>query len=678
MNQPEHGNRVFRFAAFEVDIRAGELRKHGLRIKLQDQPFQVLVMLLARRGDVVTREELRQRLWSSDTFVDFDHSLNTAINKLREALADSAENPRYIETLPRRGYRFLAPVEEVARTAVVPVTGEQPSEAPGVVPSPSRRWRVVPVTDEQTPKIPEKKETPLAPAPPVPSPAPRRRWPVGVMGVVVAALVLVVVLTNLDRIRRWLGSSNPHKIESIAVLPLENLSGDPEQEYFADGMTDALITDLAQIGSLRVISRTSVMQYKKARKPLPEIARELKVDGIIEGTVQRAGMRVRISVQLLHGPTDAHLWAQEYERDFTDIVLLQREMARAIVEEIRVQLTPRQKQTLAGGKAVNPDAYEAYLKGRYFLDRGSEDGVRKSLAHFQQAIAKDPKNALAYVGLADYYNALGFYGILPPRENYPQWKAMSLKALAFDDTLAEAHTSLAGVLSDYDWDWAGAEREYKRAIELNPNYSLALRWYAQYLSFVGRHEESRAMMERAAAVDPLSLVVGADLALHHYYARNYDRAIEAAGKTLELDPNYPLAHVWLGLAYLRKDKKAEAIDEFQKAGARQGNLLALALLGHAYGEAGRIAGARAVLHQLAAISKQRFVSAAYLTMVYLGMGDRERTFEWLEKSYQERSPLIVRLKAEPLLDPVRDDPRFQDLLRRVKFPSTSEPPGKSP
>ena len=655
MSNSPQGNRILRFAAFEVDLRAGQLRKHGLRIRLQDQPFQILAMLLDRPGDVVTREELRQRLWPVDTFVDFDHSLNTAINKLREALSDSAENPRYIETLPRRGYRFLAAIEAAHQEAASAAPAETP---PSPAPAPSGEAVVAPAAETHRIARPS-----------------RLRWTIVAAAAVIAMALLIA---NRQTLEDWLSGGRSQRIESLAVLPLENLSHDPEQEYFADGMTDALITNLTRIGSLRVISRTSSMQYKKARKSLPQIAKELKVDGIIEGTVQRSGNQVRISVQLLHGPTDTHLWAREYERDLSDIVTLQREMARAVADEIRIQLTPQESRSLAGGAAVNPEAYEAYLRGRHFWNKRTEEGLKRSLAYFQQAIEKDPNYARAYVGLSDLHNSLGFYGLRPPRETYPKAKELAMRALALDDTLGEAHTSLASVLADYEWDWAGAEREFRRAIELNPNYEVAHQWHADHLVFMGRFEEGRKEIERAQDLDPLSLIISSDVALHHYYSRDYDSTIAEAARMFELEPDYPLGHIWLGMASVQKGKPDAAVEEFRKAGGvPQGNLMALALLGHAYGRAGRRAEALAVIQELEKAARTRFVSAAYFTLVYLGLGDRAKFFEWFEKSYRERSALMVRLKVEPMLDPVRSDPRFQVFLKRMKFPDGSPAHSKS-
>jgi TolB-like protein/DNA-binding winged helix-turn-helix (wHTH) protein/tetratricopeptide (TPR) repeat protein len=680
-DQPRH---LFRFSEFEVDARAGELKKHGLRIRLQEQPFQVLAMLLERPGQVVTREELRQRLWSQDTFVDFDHSLNTAINKLREALSDSAENPRYIETLPRRGYRFIAAVEQVQPPGAVPAKAEKAADAASAAPSPARRWRVVPVSDEPAASPvespPAKESKPAAEAKPErepgreeekpapqasPAPSPRRRpW----TGVAILVLVLAVVLTNLDRIRQWLGGGTD-KIESIAVLPLENLSGDPEEDYFADGMTDALITNLARIGSLRVISRTSVMQYKKTRKPLPDVARELNVDGIVEGTVLRAGNRVRITVQLLRGRTDHHLWAQDYERDLTDVVALQREVARAIVDEIRIQLTPEEQQTLAAGREPKPGAYDALIRGRFHFDKRTEEGLRLAYSYFQQAIEKDPDYAAAYAGLADYFNTLAFYSVSPPRQGFPHAKQMAAKAIELDPTLAEPHAALGMIYGEHEWNWQAAEKEFKRAAQLNANYAPAHHWYAEQLVCLGRAEEAHAEIQKSAALAPLSLVGNSQAALYHYYTRQYDRVIEIANRMLELDADFPLGHMWLGMAYAQKGMNNEASEVLRKATELpQSSLLFHALLGNAYGRAGRRQEALGVARMLEQLSRTRYVSPAYIALVYAGLRDTEQFFVWLEKSYEERSPLIIRMRVEPMLDQFRSDARFQAMLRRVGLP----------
>jgi len=528
-----------RFGAFEVDLRAGELRRKGLQVKLQEQPFQVLAMLLERVGEVVTREELQTKLWPADTIVDFDHGLNKAINKIRKALGDSAENPRFVETVARRGYRFIADVR---------VVDGSPLDRPEPVIEDS------PATDKQDPV--ESRGNPAA----------RRRapWPLaGKTSAIALGLVLVTLVGWMLRSR----SRASLEIRSLAVLPLESLSSDPSQEYFADGMTDELITDLSQISALSVISRTSVMPYKRARKPLPQVARELNVDAVVEGTVLRSGDRVRITAQLIQVSADKHIWSQSYEGDLRDTLALQNKVARAIADQIRISLTPQEQAALKNVKAVNPEAYVSNLKGRYFWNKRTADGLKTAVAYFDQAIENDPTYARAYAGLADSYALMGDwqYGVLAPKEALPRAEAAAIKALELDSTLGEAHTSLAFTLDGFDWDWGSAEREFKRALELNPGYATAHHWYAWHLALVGRNAEAIAEMKRAQNLDPLSLIISADLAELLVIAHSYDESMEQSRKTIEMDPNFALAHNQLAQAYIQKEMYSEAISELEKA-----------------------------------------------------------------------------------------------------------------
>jgi tetratricopeptide (TPR) repeat protein len=414
------------------------------------------------------------------------------------------------------------------------------------------------------------------------------------------------------------------------------------------------------------------MQYKGARKPLPEIARELNVDAVVEGSVQRAGARVRITAQLIHAPTDKHLWAQSYERDLRDVLALQSEVASAIAAGIRVKVTPSEEARLARTGPVNPQAHELYLKGRYYWNRRTEEGLRKGLAYFQEAIEKDPSYALAYVGVADSYALLGsnlVSSAQPPREVRPLGKAAALKALEIDPNLGEAHASLAAAHHYYDWDWAAAEREYRRAFELNPNYAQARVWYANYLMMFGRYAESLAEARRARELDPLSLVTNTSVGWRFYFARRYDDALAEYRKALELDPSFPLARHCLGWAYEQKRMPEAAIAEFRQALALSpDNPITLASLGHAYALAGNELEARKVLVQLEQLSKRRYVPAYFVAVIYIGLGQKEQALQWLGRAYDERSDELVYIKVEPRLDPLRDDPRFQALVRRMNFP----------
>lgn len=626
-----------RFGVFEVDLRAGELRKHGVRVRVQEQPFQVLAMLLERPGQTVTREELRNRLWTAETFVDFDHGVNKAVNRIRDLLGDSATSPRFVETVPRRGYRFIAEV------AVV--------EGAQIARPDARTGDLVPVEDAS-----------VAPVSARPSPARVRRWyPRTISGVALAlASIVIVVWAVQSRVPR------PEPIRSLAVLPLENLSGDTSQEYFADGMTDELIATLGQISALRVISRTSVMPYKRARKPLSQIARELNVDAVIEGTVLRSGGQVRITAQLIEARGDTHVWSETYDGDLRDTLTLQNNVARAIAEHIRVTLNPQEQATLKQAKVVDPHAYEAYLKGRYFWNKRTGDDLQKAVEYFRLAIQRDPNYAQAYSGLADTYALLGDweYGVLAPREALPQAKAAAVKALQLDNTLGEAHTSLAFCLDVFDWDLASADREFRRAIELNPGYATAHHWYAWHLSLLGRNDDAIAEMKKARNLDPVSLIINADLAELLLIAHLTDESIQQSRKTIEMDANFPLAHNQLAVAYLQRNRIDEAVSELQHAvQLSTGSATCTANLARAFAVSGRRTEAIQLLGDLKKRSSVSYSNASEIAVVYAALGDNDQAMTWLEKGYEERFNPSVLLR--PGFDALRADARFQDLERRV-------------
>jgi serine/threonine protein kinase/TolB-like protein len=499
-----------------------------------------------------------------------------------------------------------------------------------------------------------------------------RRWAWGLAIPVVALLVLGAVLIGLNvaGLRdRLLGRTGVPKIESIAVLPLANLSGDPEQEYFADGMTEALITDLSKIRALKVISRTSVMQYKGAKKSLPQIARELGVDGVIEGSVLRVGDRVRITAQLIHATSDQHLWAESYERDLRDVLALQNDLARAIASEIRITVTPQEQARLASARPVNPKAHELYLKGRFLWERRTPEALKKSIEYFQQALEKDPGYAIAYAGLADSYHVLGNNGILPPKETYPRARAAALKALELDNTLAEPHAALGMVMYDYDWDYAGAEREFQRAIELNPHYASAHHWYGFLLLTMGRRDEGMAAIKRARELDPLSPRINANVGLFLYLTRHYAEAIEELSKAMELDPNHARTYDYLGWAYLQKGMYKEAVQAAQKGASLRGESPGwVAGLGRAYERGGIRAAKRFELETSKAPTTHGYPRGEDFARLYAFLGQKDRAFEWLEKGSEERTVLPLYLRLDPQLDVLRSDPRFQDLLRRMNFP----------
>jgi len=645
--EPLRPNSVVRFGTYELSLQSGEVRKAGLKIRVQHQPLKLLEILLERPGEVVTREELRSRVWSDENFGDFDQAVNIAIGKLRSALGDSAENPRFIETLPKRGYRFIADVSVVDADA----HPRRPESGVG--------------------DLPESQEKMIAPEPKVQGAglagAPKRR-PRPALRVIIAS-ALVVCLTILFVVLFRSRGRAPTGIRSLAVLPLENLSADASQNYFADGMTDELITDLAQISALRVISRTSVMVYKGARKPLPQIARELNVEAVVEGTVVRSGDRVRITAQLIEASTDKHLWSQSYEGELRDSLALQNKVARAIADQIRINLTPQEQAALKDVKVVNPQAYESYLKGRYFWNKRTSDGLKVALAYFNQAIEEDPKYAQAYSGLADTYALLGDwqYAVMTPKEAFPKAKAAAIKALELDSALGEAHNSLAFVLDGFEWDFDSAGKEFRQAIELNPGYATAHHWYAWHLSLLGRYDEAIAEMRKAENLDPLSLIINADLAELLVLAHSYDESIQQSRKTIEMDPNFALAHNQLAQAYLQEHRYDEAVAELQEAVQLSGGSpTCMANLARAYVLSGKRSEALELLSELKKRSNPGYSNASEIAIVYASLGDKDQAMNWLEKGYEERFNPGVLLR--PGFDPLRSDSRFQNLVHRIGLP----------
>jgi TolB-like protein/DNA-binding winged helix-turn-helix (wHTH) protein/Flp pilus assembly protein TadD len=621
-----------RFGSFELDLQTGELRKNGIKIRLADQPLQVLTLLLEHPGEVVTREELQRRLWSSDTFVEFEHSLNAAVKRLREALGDSAENPKFVETLPRHGYRLIAPVGSTARPPVEPLV----RDARETVPLPKRR-----------------------------------RW-----AVVTALLVLGAASYPVVKwMWHWLHPEAP--IQTIAILPLENLSHDPDEEYFSDGMTEALITELGQIRAVRVISRQSVMHYKGTTKTIPQIGEELKVDGLVEGSALRDGNKVRISVQLIRVKPEEHLWAHSYERDLGDVLALQGDVASAIASEIIVTLTPRARVLQKGparqqveANPLNEQSYELYLKGRYHWNKRTPNGIMRSLEYFESAAERDPTNSLVYAGIADSYIVLGSgqFGLMSPKEAMLKAEEAAKHALQLNSGLAEAHTTLGYLRFYFDWDPQGAEREFQEAIELNPSYATAHHWYALSLNAMGRFPEAIREIKKAERLDPLSLIITSDMGTVLHYARQDDQAIEQLRKALEMDPRFATAHYVLARCYTQEKRYQEAIAEIKRAIELAGDEpLWNEALAYIYAMAGYRDEAMATLSKLNEQSKHRFIPASNLTWAYIGLGDTDRAFFWLEKAYAAREDIIVVLKVQPELDPLRLDPRFKALLQRMNF-----------
>jgi TolB-like protein/DNA-binding winged helix-turn-helix (wHTH) protein/Tfp pilus assembly protein PilF len=601
---------LYHFGAFTLDARTGELSDNGHRAPLRDQSVQLLLALLEHPGQLITREELARRLWGTETFVDFDRGLNKAVNHLREALTDSAEQPRFIETLPRKGYRFIAPVT---------CTSDDAEEVEqGAPPRSSRLQRWV--------------------------------W----VSVMLAAGVGIAVGASIGEGRQWLASrwAPPPRISALAVMPLENLSRDPEQQYFADGLTDALITDLVKTGSVRVTSRTSVTRYRGTKKSIAEIGRELSVDAVVEGTVTYSGNHVRVTAQLIQVSTDMHLWADQYERDVSEILDLQRVLANDIARRINVFVKPLDRVP-----RVNPEAYGLYLKGRYAFYEYTSRGWQQAIEHFNRAIETDPAFALAYSALADTYLVAGAYASVPTEEALTRGKTAAAKALALDEGLASAHYALATAHTWYDWDWAGAEREFRRGLELNPNDALGRNWYGGYLSLLGRHDQAIAEHERAQQLDPLSLIVNANLTRALYWARRYDEAIAQARRTLELDPSFGVALFWFEGALRHKGlfKEAVALRQSVSSDPEQAANVARTF---------QHSGFRGLLRECGeTYSKGGLLETA--ARCYAQMDERETAIGLLEDCSRRRCSDLVSLNVEPDFDGLRDDPRFQALAKKV-------------
>jgi TolB-like protein/Tfp pilus assembly protein PilF len=583
MSSAAQDSPVIRFGAFELDAANGELRKAGISLKIHPQPLRVLLLLAEHPGRAVTREEIQHCLWGDNTFVDFERGINFCVNQIRATLGDDAEKPRYVETLPRRGYRFIAPV----KVGVGQLADESISERPA-------------------------------------DPA----------------------------------------LRSLAVLPFENLSGDPEQDYFADGTTDALITELGKISALRVISRQSTMQYKSTKKTVPQIARELMVDALVEGSVLRVGDRVRVSAQLIEAMPERHLWANSYDRQVSDVLALHGEMARTVAKEIKVILTPQEETRLAGGRALNPAANEAYFRGRFFLDRRTKENLDQAQADFQQAIELDPTFAPAYASLSEVYLSLVLYDPTHQTELFAKARTASLAALELDDSLSAAHYTLA-VNRLSEWDWSGAEAGYLRAIEVNPSNASAHWWHADLLIFQGRMTEAEAELQRAEELNPVSLEIFSAATAFLYYAHRYDEFIQRSRQWLVRDPNLGwIYHHCLGAAYVQMGRKEEAVVELREA-FKTSTMYehTAAELANALAVAGNREEALQILDRVEYVPWRTFGAA----LVHTGLGDTDEAFRWLEKAIELRAPFVTLIKVDPRFDSLRSDPRFPKLLRRMNL-----------
>jgi TolB-like protein/DNA-binding winged helix-turn-helix (wHTH) protein/Tfp pilus assembly protein PilF len=622
-----------RFSEYTIDLRTGELRRNGDPLKLQPQPAKVLSILVSRAGEIVTRQELAEQVWGSETYVDFEHGLNYAVRHIRSVLEDDPENPHFLETIPKRGYRFIGTIQNLAVTEQV-----------------------------QPPVVPAEKTPPSEPA------GGKLRYAVA-GALVLAAIIGLAWYVRSSRVRR----AAAEQVRSLAVLPLRNLSGDPNQEYFTDGITDELITDLAKADGLRVISHTSVEQYKGTKLPLPEIARELGgVDAIVEGTVMRSGDRVRITAQLIDSRSDQHLWADSYDRTLSDVLRTESEVSQSIAQTIQLKLSPEVRTHLEAAAPVSPEAHDAYLKGRFFWNQRSEPDLKKALDSFQQAIAKDPNYAPAYAGLADTYFYLGYYwGRMPPTDAMPLARAAAQKAIDIDPDSAEGHTSLGTVELTYDWNFPAAEQEFQRAIALNPNNEWSHHIYSALLIATGRPEQSIAEARKAVEVDPVSSSARNFLGLMLADAGRVDEAIQEDLKTLEIHPiqaNLVGTHGRLQDSYRSKGMYEEAFEEHIKTLEAAGvDAKEVDRHRRVYAEKGWRGLDEDFLKQLLADwQKDHWHFTTFeIAGMYARLGDKDQAFTWLNKSVELRSTILWALDAEPAFASLRSDPRFAEIKRKM-------------
>jgi len=619
---------TLRFGVFELDPRAGELRKKGMKIRLQGQPVEILVMLLERAGETITREELQKKLWPADTFVDFEHGLNNAMGRLRAVLDDDAESPHFIETLPRHGYRFIGAVNGGGGNGAEPTALTEAQ--PDAVKKPAPHSRI---------------GTRLA--------------AVGLLGLAVAAALLLGVNVRGWRDRLFPRHTNP-PVQALAVLPLANLSGDPEQEYFADGMTEALITELGKVSQPSVISRQSIMQYKGSKKSLQQIGRELNVDAVLEGAVEHSGDRVRVSVHLERVSPESQVWANEYSSNIGDVMGLEDDIARAISDEIQVRLTPDERIRFANRRPVKPEAHDDFLRAEFLVEKRNERDLQAGITYFKKAIENDPAYARAYAGLAWALVNLAHLGTHRTKDILPQARAAADKALELDPSMNEAHVSRAMILL-LEWNWFEAEKEHRLALTLAPNSWEAHRSYAWYLMNLGRFDEARAQAKYAEELDPVSPLSRSLLAYVDLLSGQTDLAIEEF-KNSDWD-------LGLGFAYGVKKMYPDADAAFQRVASRWGREpVVVANLAWVYGLAGRKHDAQKLIDELNEVARHRYVAPALFMNAYLGLGDKDAALTWMERGIEEHDPGLIGSRVYPILDPLRSEPRFQAALRRMNFP----------
>lgn len=658
MDRAISSGQIFRFGLFEADVSRSTLTRKGVRVKIQDQPFRVLIRLLENSGEIVTREELRRKLWPEGTYVDFDGSLNVILKKLRAAIDDDSDNPRFIQTVPRRGYRFIAPVSEVSQS-------QQPAELDGASSTAAGAEYAAQPAGVSPPRHP-----PLAVT------VSSRR----LLAILAAGLVLLILAAVAYRMRSPRPSqATAQKRVMLAILPFQNLSNDPAQDYFSDGLTEETITDLGQMSPQRlgVIARTSAMVYKHTDKTVSQIGRELGVDYILEGSVRRDGDKARISAQLIRVRDQIHLWARNYDREVKDLIEVQDDLGKAIATQVQANLTPQRESELSETRAVNPEAYDLYLRARYYWNKRTPEGIKESIGYYRQATDRDPNFAMAYAALADAYNLSNIIGPYSAKESLPLAKAAAEKAIQLDASLAEAHAALGMAMSHYDFDFPGAEREFQKALEVNPNSAYAHLFYSNcYLMPMGRVREAIAENKKALELDPLSLPINNFMAETYQLAGDYEEAYQQYQHTIAMDPTFPLAHEYYSWFLIETGKYEAAITEHQKAMLLSGaSPEVVSTEAAAAFEAYRTGGPTGYWRRLLGIileqrnKSDRSTTASNVSLAYALVGDKDSAFAWLDKAYDEREgQQITLVKAEFGWRNLHGDPRFAVFLRRMGLP----------
>ncbi len=657
---------------FELDLRPRRLRRGSHVLKLERIPLEILILLLERRGEIVSRDEIVARIWGNDVFLDTDNSIRGAIRKVRQALKDDPETPRFIQTVTGRGYRFIAPIISPEEEH----TTEPPKPEASIVPTGTRSFVSEPDSWPQGRSlglVDQEQERTAGQLPGTETARGQVRRRARTWLFVGLASLAVVSILSLFAFWGWRTSRAPavsQRKTVLAVLPFDNLSRDPDQEFFSEGLTEEMIAQVGKLNRdrLRVVARSSVAKYKRSTLAAREIGKELNADYLVQGSVRRSSDRVRITVQLIQARDQTDVWTESYDRELKDVLTVQDSVVRSIASEIHIALTEEQEKRLAAPRQISPEAYEAYLKGRYYWNKRTGESMQKAEQYFEQAIDNDPTYAAAYSGLADCNSGLTWHGFKSPAEALPKAYAAARKALEINPESAEAHASL-GLAMSHRWDWTGAEAEFRRALQLDPQYANAHHWYGDYLSIRGRHDEALAEAKHALELDPLNLMISTWVGLRYYMARDYSRAIDQNRNSVELDPNFAAAHLLLGEDYLGAGLHSEAVNELKKAANLSGDSpLYTAQVAVALAVAGRNGDALRIAHELETISSKRYVSPYGLAQIYAASNKKEDTFKWLQAAYEDHAVWMGYLAVDPIFDRYRSDERFKDLLRRVGLP----------